>query len=470
MANLYAGINTALQALLSQQQVIDVIENNVANASTVGYHRQSAVLSQAAATQSGLVHDISAGSLGSGVVVSKIQRFTEEFYETRYRQVAADASRWNTENDVVSQTESLLAETSDSGLTPSLDNFFAGWQTLASDASNSSYRTDLLDRANALVNAFKSRSQQLTSLRSDQGVAITQRLDEINSDAQQVANLNGEISRVLSTGDQPNDLLDQRDQLLDSLSQLAGATSSVQSNGEVMVSIAGHSLVIGHDVTALQTTLNAGNTDPVALKWADGQTFAPTTGEIAGLIDARDKVIPDQLNGINALAAQVITQVNTQHQKGFDLNNAAGGVFFSGTDASDIGVAITDVNQIAAAGAAATGTATSPTSDGDNARALFGLSSQNLMSGNTSTFDQYYNNQVTALGLTVNSIKSNSTNKTNAQNALDDQRKSVSGVSLDEEAANLVKAQRAYEAATRMMTTIDSCLDKVINSMGLVGR
>jgi flagellar hook-associated protein 1 len=470
MPNLSAGINTALQALISQQQAIEVIENNVANASTPGYHRQSAVLAEGISAESGLVHGISKGVIGSGVMVTQIQRFTEQFYDTRYRQVSADASRWSTESDVVSQTESTLAETQDSGLIPTLDNFFAGWQTLASDASNTSYRADLLDRANALVNAFKSRSQQLTALQSDQGVAITQRLDEINTDAQQIASLNGEISRVLSTGDQPNDLLDQRDLLLDRLADLAGATSSIQSNGEVMVSIGGHSLVVGHDVTGLQTTLNASGAAPVALKWADGQSFSPTTGEIKGLIEARDTIIPDQLKGINDLANQVINQVNAQHAKGFDLNNTAGGVFFLGTDAGTISVAITDINQIAAAGTAATPPATSPTSDGDNARALFGLSSQNLMPVNSVTFDQYYNNQITALGLTVNGINSNSTAKANAKDALDTQRQSVAGVSLNEEAANLVKAQRAYEAATRLMTTMDDMLDKVINSMGLVGR
>jgi flagellar hook-associated protein 1 FlgK len=92
------------------------------------------------------------------------------------------------------------------------------------------------------------------------------------------------------------------------------------------------------------------------------------------------------------------------------------------------------------------------------------------MSVNSVTFDQYYNNQITALGLTVNGINSNSTAKANAKDALDTQRQSVAGVSLNEEAANLVKAQRAYEAATRLMTTMDDMLDKVINSMGLVGR
>ena len=248
MPSISSGIQIALQAVLAQSQAIEIVEHNVANANTIGYRRQSAVLSATTPTQIyGAEHGVGAGQRGTGVSLDRIQRFSIDFFDDRYRNVSADAKNWQMQQNIVNQVESTLSETSANGLLPTLDQFWSGWQTLAADPTNMALRASLLDDTSALTNGLNKRADQLLQMRSDQDLAIISRVDEINSSASQIAELNGEIARVLSIGEQPNDLMDKRDLLLDRLSELAGAKSTVQKNGTVLVTIDRHILVTGNE-------------------------------------------------------------------------------------------------------------------------------------------------------------------------------------------------------------------------------
>src|SRR4029078_9196055 len=122
---------------------------------------------------------------------------------------------------------------------------------------------------------------------------VTGQVNDINSLADQIAQLNGEISRVLSVGEQPNDLMDKRDLALDQLSELTGAVSFNQKNGEVEVSVGGHVLVVGHDTFKLHTKTSAADSSVVDVYWSDNQKMTPTSGKLKGTLDVRDKVMVD---------------------------------------------------------------------------------------------------------------------------------------------------------------------------------
>ena len=268
MTSLSAGLNVALQALLSNQQAIAVVEHNVANANTKGYHRQEAVLAAGIPYPAPrLEGGTSPGQMGSGVLVDRIRRFNLEFFDGLYRREMAESSRWETEQGVLQQVESTLAETSDDGVITKLDAFWQGWQALSDDPTNQALRADLKEKAVALSDGLNWRAQALMTLRKDQNQAIIQRVDEINDAATQIAKLNAEISKVQAAGDAPNDLLDSRDDLLDRLSEIGGAIANTQENGEVIVYVGQHALVVGSTTFKLQTTVDNANNGLAQISW-----------------------------------------------------------------------------------------------------------------------------------------------------------------------------------------------------------
>ena len=463
MPTISSGISIALQAVLAHSRALEVIEHNVANASTPGYRRQLAVLTTAFPSPADILRG--AGQRGGGVTIEKIQRFNLEFFDTRYRSVSAETRNWEAQSEVLSQLEPKLAETTEDGVLPKLDQFWAGWQKLSTDPTNTSLRTILLDDANSLANALNRRATQITQLRAEQNQVISSHVDGINSLAGQIAKLNAEIARVLSVGEQPNDLMDQRDLALDQLAELTGSVSFNQKNGEVVVSIGGHVLVVGQEAFKLHTQPSITDTAMVDVYWGDGQKLIPPSGQLKGTLDVRDQVLVDQLTGLNTLANGIITQVNAIHRTGFGLNNATGMDFFEGSNASDMAV-----NRLLDGASIATSSGASQAGNSDIALQIAGLKTVKGMNAGTATLNEFYNSQISDLAVTARRATDNSYQHRLVTKALGDQRESAVGVSLDEEAADMAKAQKAYQAAARVMTAYDDLLDLVINRMGLVGR
>ncbi|GAB4475379.1 MAG: flagellar hook-associated protein FlgK [Anaerolineales bacterium] len=468
MSNILYGLNIALKAMLSQQIAIQVTEHNVANATTPGYRRQEAMMS------ADLPHifpslraNVVPGQLGMGVVVNRIRQYNLEFFDDRYRRALSESQGWQMQAEVLRQVEATLAEAGEDGLVAKLDAFWTGWQALSNDPTNMALRADMLERGTALTQAINWRAQSLIRIQQDQNSLIVQRVNEINTLATKVASLNVEIVAVKSAGSAPNDLMDQRDQLITRLAELTGATAAIQENGEALVSIGGHALVIGATTFKLATT--SGNM--ATIYWeADGNDFNPSRGELAGLLEARDVIIPDILNGLDDLAQNLVTQVNTLHSAGYALDGATTGLNFfdpAGVTALSIQLSSDVAGQ---PDRLATAQQSAAPADGNNAVALANLRELLVMNGNTETFNQYYTRQVTELGIDIQRAEALAQDRKEVASSLESLKEQVVGVNLDEEAANLIKYQRAFQAATRLVTVMDEMLDKIINGMGVVGR
>ncbi len=472
MSPLFSGINLALQAMLAHQQAMEIIEHNVANANTPGYHRQQAVLVAglpypAPRLQGGIFP----GQMGSGVLVDSIRRFNLDFFDGRYRKELSESKRWSMEGDVLNQVEATLAETDNDGVAAKLDEFWSGWQALSSDPTNMALRADLRQRASALADSLNWRANALMELRKNQDLTISQKVNDINAMASQIAHLNVEISNVQAAGDAPNDLLDQRDQLMDGLAEITGATVSIQDNGEALVSINGHALVVGSEAFALAANPDPANGNMVKITWAgDGKDFDPQRGELAGLLDARDRVIPAQLDALNSVAFSLADRVNTLHQGGYGLNNATGLNFFEPFTSTNYALEIhvsSDIDDLANIAAS-----TDPDSPGNGnlAGEIANVKDEMLMNGGTATLNSFYVGKIGEFGLAVQEAQIRAADRGSVADSLMKLKESATGVNLDEEAANLIKEQRAFEAAARMLTAMDDMLDRVINGLGLVGR
>jgi len=348
-----------------------------------------------------------------------------------------------------------------------LDAFWTGWQALSNDPTNLAVRADLLERGAALAKSINWRAQSLIRIQQDQNSLILQRVNEINTLASKIAALNVEIVAVKSAGSAPNDLMDQRDQLITRLAELSGATAAIQENGEALVSIGGHALVIGATTFKLATT--GGNL--ATIYWeADSVAFNPNRGELSGLLQAHDVIIPRILNSLDSLAQNLVSQVNALHASGYALDGSTTGLNFfdpTGTTALSIRLSSSVAGQPQRIAAAQQSNAPA---DGNNAVALASLRETLVMSGATETFNQYYTRQITEMGIDIQRAEAFARDRLDVAKSLDALKEAVVGVNLDEEAANLIKYQRAFQAATRLVTVMDEMLDKIINGMGVVGR
>ena len=461
----FSGIHLALQAILANQNAMEVVSHNVSNANTEGYHRQEAVFEASPPqTTGGWISSNLSHTVGTGVLMDSVERYAMKFTDLRYRSELAETGRWDVQAEFLATVETTLADTSVDSITTRLDEFWGSWQALANDPEDPALRQDVMSKAESLALSFNSRSQRLTQLRIDQNMSIIERVNDINEMAEQIADLNEQIAQVLTTGGQPNDLYDKRDLLLDQLSQIAGATSNEEANGHVNVSIGGHFLVIGTTAYQVDTTTNAENL--VELEWADGATFQSLQGELLGLFETRDTVVVEQLDWLDELASTLMTEVNALHSIGVGMNNETGYDMFTGTDAMSMRFNETDmtVDRVATAY-----NLDSP-GDGNLAKDIADIQNSLLFHGGTATIKQYNNERIGALALQVSQAENLAADHALVKESLYTQREEVTGVNLNEEAADMVKYQMAYNAAARLMTAMDEMLDKVINGMGLVGR
>jgi flagellar hook-associated protein 1 FlgK len=427
----FLGLQTALSGLQAEQESIDTTGQNIANANTPGYSRQTVNLSESPAlTFAGRGATM---QVGTGVDATSITRIRDQFLDTQYRSQNSATSNASTEASSLGQVQAALAEPSSYALSGQLSTFWAAWSNLANTPQSMAARQTVVDDGSSVAQTLNTLDQQLASLQSQasqQYATLTGPGGQVATDAAQIAALNGQISQAQATGQTPNDLLDQRDQLLDNLSSLANVSVTTAAGGQVQVSFgdAAVPLVNGTTVNWPQSMTSAAGGQLGALLNLSGPT-----GQIATYRSALDNV-----------ANQLATSVNS-------LSTAT--PFFSGTTAATIAVAVTPANVET--------TATTNPGANDVALAIAGLSG--------GPADQAYGAFVATIGSDVQSAQSTQQTQQSLLSAVENQRQSVSGVSLDEEMTNLISEQRGYQASARMMTTVDQMLDTLINHTGTVG-
>lgn len=444
----FMGLETTLRGILAQQLALDVTGHNIANANTVGYSRQRASLvATDPYTVPGVTRPPQAGQLGTGVDVDQYERIRDSFIDLQLRaQTMLNGANQATQ-DGLQQVEQAFNEPSDSGLNSLLAKYWSAWQDVSNNPENLATRQALAAAASSLAGGFNQVSQQLATLQSQTASNVTYTISDVNSIGTQIAALNDAIAKSTVTGDRPNDLLDQRDLLIDRLSGLGNVTLTNGANGSVDVSIGGAALVTGATSATLAET---------------GMTSL-TSGKLSALITLRDTTIPGYQTRLNTIASTLISQTNTAHAAGFDLNGAAGGAFFTGTDATTIGVnsaLVTNPALIAASGNGQPGNAA-------------GALAMNALQGTavigSATIDQAYSQLVTLIGANSQEAQRAYDTSSLLTSTLQSKRDSVSGVSLDEEMTNLVRFQRGYQASARALSAMDDMLDTLITRTGRVG-
>lgn len=469
----FATLNTALTGLLAHRRSLDVIGHNVANANTPGFTRRRAELTPLNATS---VPGVFAGTdrLGGGVMVDGITRIRDEFLETRALREHGIGGRAATEATMLSAIEAAIPEPSDTGLAAQLAEFWSAWDDAANAPGDTAVRTALLERATTLMNSVQRVAGQFSAMRDNVVQQTEATVAQVNATAARVAELNGQIQAATTAGLDPHDLSDQRDLLIIELGQLAGVQTQMRAGGVMDVFLAGAPLVTNNKAFALQVAetgpmappLDGAGFNRVEVQWAiDGSPATVTEGKVAGMLAGANVHLPQAMVELNNVVATMVNDVNALHStgQGLDTVNDLNLNFFdpAGTTALTVSLSADVAGQpsriaLAAAGGGAL--------DGSIAQQLAALA------GSSTGADAAYQQMVGRIGVATQTAQRRESIQESMVQAADDARMSVSGVSLDEELTSMVQSQRAYEAAARLLTTVDQMLDTLINRTGVVGR
>jgi flagellar hook-associated protein 1 FlgK len=349
----------SVSALQAFQAAISVTSNNIANANTPGYAKESIDLASATPQSNGST------SVGAGVVVNGISRSFSQAVANQLNTSQSNLGQLNALQSYSSQIDNLVGTTA-GGLSTALQSFYSAWSDVANDPSSTATRQALLGKAQSIAASFQSTSSQLDALNSDINSRITSDVQQINTIGASISTLNQQIvvSTAQSGGQPPNDLIDQRDQLVSNLSSLTGITTTLDSNGALNVFVGnGQPLVLQGTTTKLTTVPNQFDATQLEISSAgsNGNSISSqiTSGDLGGLLAARTQVVNPAQNQLGQIATALNAAVNSQQNAGLDLSGQKGVNLFAvgapqaaassrNTDATTATVSVSNVGALTA--------------------------------------------------------------------------------------------------------------------------
>lgn len=514
MTSTFHSIETSKRSLVTTTASLSTVSHNIANADSAGYSRQVVHTSATNPLEAvAFKNATSAGQIGTGVEATSVQRVRSLFLDTQFQGENSSLGSWDIRSDTLNKLETIVNEPSDTGLQKVINNFWSSWSDLSNNPQSTTNQKILKENTLALTDAMNQMSKQLDALSNNLTSSVSLDATTINSLLSTVGSLNKSIMSVESQGNDANDLRDSRDYAIDQLSKYGNVQVTQLSDG-YQVNFGGQNAVTGTTVTQVTAA---------SLQAAyEGGTLS--SGEVHGYLLSRDTYVADYktqldqlantlangdltvklpsgsvipegtvLNGVTYSTAAgnrtltsdltvTVKGINGLHQLGYNSSGKPGGDFFGTTDGSGTVTAgnITmnktlqdDASQIAFS-LRTTGTGANEkvvTGNGGLALLMNELQNTKMDFGGTTptTVQDYFNGIVGQMGVDSQEATRQAANAKTLTDQVDASRKSVSGVSLDEEMTDLIKFQHAYSAASRFMTTFDQLLDKLINSTGRVG-
>ncbi len=478
MAGMFNALNAARTSLEVNQKAIEIVGNNISNVNTDGYSRQKAVFETYPAVNFGDFF------IGQGVKVSDVSRDHDVFIDRQIKQKAVDFGLQDAMTRPLSELERIFTITEDN-ISTNIDSFFDSLQELSADPSDLVQRNNVILQGEVLSTSFNNAVNDLNAVKENINNTIISKLDTVNGQLAEIANLNDRIYQIEIRGQMANSARDQRDMVAKDLAQTLGARFYEDPSGMMAVMLPG-GLPLVQGNMAMSITADTTGADMTLQLNAGGVTrnLNVTTfgGEFHGLLDIRDNFIPELNGDLDKLAYELSVQVNLQHQAGGALDSSTGNLFFSMppnyvasppappptateyTDAArNMRVAITDPVKVAAGAAPNPGPPPGTVAPGDNSNALI-LSNigDKYLVGGTDTFTSLYGKIAAKVGIESNQ---NQLSLKGAQDALvqfENFRDGLVGVSLEEEMIALIQYQRGFQSSAKFLTTVDEMMGTIL--------
>ena len=449
MAGLFENLTIASNSLLIQRMGMDVVGQNMANINTPGYTRRSLELAE--------LPPVDSLSAGRGVTVVDIRAMRDELVEGRLRREQSDTAHDAAMSEILEAAEAAIGlpgQALDAQLTALFDAFAA----LADDPTSMVARDTVLRQGRELASAFADLSRNFSAIQADADRAVRVAVADVNTITAELARLNVDIAQ---SSYEAESIRDRQGVLLTELGKLTSIAVLQRADGGVDVSLpSGRALVIGESSYPLETTADA----VTAVRLGDVDVTADFTGgRLGGLLQVRDSIIPGYVARLDELAYDLATSVNALHATGYDLDgNAAGGFFTAPAGVAGAASSLSVDAALLADSRRVAASATGASGDNGIARSLSALRDATIANGGTRSVHAAWSQIVYAVGGDAASARAAEHSHAQIVLQLEQMRAQVSGVSYDEEAAHLMRYQRAYEANARYFTTILDTLDALM--------
>lgn len=437
MAGLIGNLHSARTGMSVSQASIQTTSHNINNINTPGYSRQRVEQStKSAYSNPGYNSSMGPGQIGTGVQATDVIRIRNTFYDFQYRSESHNYGETSIKYQHYTNMEKIFNEPSDSAISASISDFFSSWQELSKNPNDTGAKDVVIQNAKYLSTNISNVKEKLDKLSTQAEKKLNDDVSEINDMINQIRGLNKEIKLIEGSGKTPNDLMDQRDSVIDELSHKLNI-----ENSEVQKLI-NEKLENGTEVT-LDELKNIGD----------------VSGEIQGSLDMIDK-ISEYTSDLKEFAKGLTKGVNNvMNDRDFDDNNV---------QATDQQLFIFNENgdPIIKANEDLVNNPKNLIMTAQKAENMYKLKDAKItIDGENITIGNYYNNIVQKLGNETKEVIRNESNQSKLLGEIDNLRLNVSGVSLDEEMVNLIQFQHSYNASAKVISTIDSLLDVVVNGL-----
>lgn len=470
----FGGLYTSVTGLMASRNSLDTISHNISNSNNKNYVRQSAIHANNRYNTIGLGNM----QVGTGVNVQEVRQIRDEFLDIKLRRELDTFGYHNAKSQVLEDIEGVFNEITNSGLQKVMDGFWDNWNELAKDPSELTIRGLVHESSVAFTDTVNHISNQLNDIKQNLNKEITVKVDEANNILDEIGRLNkiikvveGEKSSVKA-----NDFRDERNGLLDRLSALLPVKSYENKYGEATVSLFGQDLISGSYTSRLHIENDNKGIGYIYFQSSNEKIDLRGKGEIGGYIDVRDKSIDEYTTRLDILVGTMAEEVNVLHKTGIDLEGKTKIEFFTGinTDPKDkyknaaanikVNSDLANFNKIAAS-------ATGVKGDGDIAKGIYEIRKKHIFNsydredGKLMDSDDYYRDLTMSLGLERKNSRGIAESQQFLIRNIDERRKSISAVSLDEEMADMIKFQHSYVANSRVINAIDEMIDTIVNRM-----
>ncbi|PUU88909.1 flagellar hook-associated protein FlgK [Halanaerobium sp.] len=337
MNNIFSGLHLGLRALETQRKSLDVTGHNIANANNENYNKQRAVHKASYPyTAPGLSNHGGAGQFGTGVEIETVERVKDQFINSQIFNETQSAGYWTEMQRGLEKIEYIFNEPSDSGIDTAMNQFWNSLQDLSNNPSDDAARNMVRENSYNLIDSFQSVENQLTDYKDSIDQNLNNAAVNVNEITTKIADLNKQIVSVKGSDQSPNDLLDERDALYKELNSMLNVQSREDEQGNLIISADGKQIVNGSDAYELEMIEDPDNEDRMIL--GHKKTGSPVNvknGKIKAWMDVRDEELTVNIEKLNDLAENMVTEFNNQHKAGYDAEGNQGGDFFKSIASMD---------------------------------------------------------------------------------------------------------------------------------------
>lgn len=475
MAKIHGLLDVGRRGMAVSQTALNTTSHNIANKTTEGYSRQRVDIETNPAVDSGNHR------LGTGSKVGAISRTNSPWLEKQIEREGSEFAFIDGKANALSRLEGVLNEQSVKGLNSAIADFFNSFRELATNPESAVPRTQVRESARQLVKNFQDANTQIRSVAAELNKGIEANINDVNVMAKEIAQLNEKIMQVEISGAHANDERDKRDMVVKKLSEKLDIGYAEDSKTGMINVTAGKTgiLVAGTTASLMKSNFAPDGSAQIFTlpNGADGARFEITEqfkkGSIGAAIDVRGSTVVDMMDSLNELAYTIADEVNNVHREGFDRYNQQGLDFFDmgtrydedGNATGDFSIDYLKLNQQLEKDVGRIAVASKANAPGDNtvANTIHALQFKTIMSNGKTTFDDFYNKKVAEVGLLTKQVGSELESQKFSVDQLKNMRESLSGVSLDEEAAKMIEFQKSFEASAKMIQMADQMFDTIIN-------